>query len=165
MPRVRANGLEIEYDTFGDPKAAPLLLIMGLGAQMISWEEAFCEQLAARGFHVIRFDNRDAGLSTKMEAAGEPDLMAAFSGNLKPAYELDDLALDAVGVLDALGIHSAHIVGASMGGMLHRTAGGTPARRPSPFAHFDHVGPGRDRCGGAEAGGARRADDIAAAHA
>lgn len=118
MPRLKANGIEIEYDTFGDAKAAPLLLIMGLGAQMISWDEAFCQQLSDRGFYVIRYDNRDSGLSTKMEAAGEPDLVAAFSGNPTPAYELEDLATDAVGVLDALGIEAAHIVGASMGGFI-----------------------------------------------
>ncbi len=118
MPRLKANGIEIEYETFGDPKAAPLLLIMGLGAQMISWEEAFCSQLADRAFHVIRYDNRDSGLSTKMESAGEPDLLAAFGGNATPAYQLDDLADDAVGVLDALGIGAAHMVGASMGGFI-----------------------------------------------
>jgi pimeloyl-ACP methyl ester carboxylesterase len=118
MPRLTANGIEIEYDTFGEPNAAALLLIMGLGAQMISWEEEFCGQLAERGFHVIRYDNRDSGLSTKMEAAGEPDLVAAFGGNASPAYQLDDLADDAVGLLDALGIRAAHIVGASMGGFI-----------------------------------------------
>lgn len=118
MPRLTANGIEIEYDTFGEPNAAALLLIMGLGAQMISWEEEFCGQLAERGFHVIRYDNRDSGLSTKMEAAGEPDLVAAFGGNASPAYQLDDLADDAVGVLDALGRRAAHIVGASMGGFI-----------------------------------------------
>jgi pimeloyl-ACP methyl ester carboxylesterase len=118
MTRARANGIEIEYETFGDPEARPLLLIMGLGAQMLSWDEDFCARLAARGFYVIRYDNRDCGLSTKAESAGEPDLMAAFGGDLKPAYSLDDLAEDAVGLLDALGILSAHIVGASMGGFI-----------------------------------------------
>ena len=118
MPRTRANGIDIEYDTFGDLKDAPLLLVMGLGAQMISWEEDFCEQLAARGFHVIRYDNRDTGLSTRMEAAGPPDMAAALSGNPKPAYRLDDMADDGVGLLDALGIKAAHIVGASMGGFI-----------------------------------------------
>jgi pimeloyl-ACP methyl ester carboxylesterase len=118
MPRLKANGIEIEYETFGDPKAAPLLLVMGLGAQMISWDEDFCSRLAGRGFHVIRYDNRDSGLSTKMESAGEPDLLAAFGGEPNPAYQLDDLADDAVGVLDALGIAAAHIVGASMGGFI-----------------------------------------------
>ncbi len=118
MPRVRANGIEIEYEEFGDPKAAPLLLVTGLGAQMISWDDAFCEQLAASGFHVIRFDNRDSGLSTRMEAAGPPDMAAALSGDLHPAYTLDDMAADAAGLLDALGIEAAHIVGASMGGFI-----------------------------------------------
>jgi pimeloyl-ACP methyl ester carboxylesterase len=91
---------------------------MGLGAQMISWHDDFCAQLAERGFHVIRYDNRDSGLSTWMEDAGHPDLASAFMGEPHPAYELDDLADDAVGLLDALGIGAAHIVGASMGGFI-----------------------------------------------
>ncbi len=118
MPRTRANGIELEYETFGAPNAAPLLLITGLGAQLISWDERFCEMLAGRGFHVIRFDNRDSGLSTRMEAAGPPDIAAAFSGHAHPAYELDDLAADAVGLLDSLSIPAAHVVGASMGGFI-----------------------------------------------
>lgn len=118
MPRAKANGIELEYETFGDPSARPLLLIMGLGAQMISWNDDFCTQLADRGFHVIRFDNRDAGLSTRMEEAGFPDMAAAYSGNPKAAYELEDLADDAVGLLDALGIDAGHIVGVSMGGFI-----------------------------------------------
>jgi pimeloyl-ACP methyl ester carboxylesterase len=118
MPRLEANGIEIEYETFGDPQSVPLLLIGGLGSQLLSWDEPFCEQLRDRGFYVIRYDNRDAGLSTKMEAAGEPDVMAAFGGNAKPAYHLDDLAADAAGVLSALGIGAAHVVGVSMGGFI-----------------------------------------------
>jgi pimeloyl-ACP methyl ester carboxylesterase len=118
MPRIRANGIEIEYETFDDPGGAPLLLICGLGSQLISWDDSFCEQLRDRGFRVIRYDNRDSGLSTKMEAAGAPDLIAAASGNAAPAYHLDDLAADAVGLLDGLGIDAAHIVGASMGGYI-----------------------------------------------
>jgi pimeloyl-ACP methyl ester carboxylesterase len=118
MPRANANGIELEYETFGDAKSAPLLLIMGLGAQMISWDEDFCIRLADRGFYVIRFDNRDSGLSTKMESAGAPDLISALAGSLKPAYRIEDLADDAVGLLDALGIGAAHIVGASMGGFI-----------------------------------------------
>ncbi|HEV2140430.1 MAG TPA: alpha/beta hydrolase [Candidatus Dormibacteraeota bacterium] len=104
MPRANANGIELEYETFGDPTAPPLLLIGGLGTQMVSWDEEFCELLAARGFKVIRFDNRDAGLSTWMDGEG--------------AYSLDDMAADAAGLLDALGIPAAHIVGASMGGFI-----------------------------------------------
>ena len=118
MPRLKANGIEIEYETFGDPKSTPLLLIGGLGSQLLSWDEEFCEQLRDRGFFVIRYDNRDAGLSTKFEAAGEPDLMAAFGGNANPAYQLDDLADDAAEVLSALGVDAAHIVGVSMGGFI-----------------------------------------------
>ncbi len=91
---------------------------MGLGAQMISWDDAFCAQLADRGFWVIRFDNRDSGLSTWMDDAGLPDIAAALSGNPQPAYQLEDLAADAVGLLDALGIRKAHVVGASMGGFI-----------------------------------------------
>ena len=118
MPRASANGIELEYETFGDPEATPLLLITGLGAQMISWDEPFCELLAGHGFHVIRFDNRDSGLSTWMEAAGPADLASAFGGDPQPAYQLDDLAADAVGLLDSLGITAAHVVGASMGGFI-----------------------------------------------
>jgi pimeloyl-ACP methyl ester carboxylesterase len=118
VPRARANGIEIEYETFGDAGGQPLLLIMGLGAQMLSWDEAFCAQLAARGFRVIRFDNRDSGLSTWMDDAGLPDMAAALGGNPQPAYKLDDLADDAIGLLDALGIRKAHVVGASMGGFI-----------------------------------------------
>jgi pimeloyl-ACP methyl ester carboxylesterase len=118
MPRLRANEIDIEYETFGDPHSSPLLLIMGLGAQMISWEDDFCSQLAAREFHVVRFDNRDSGLSTRMEAAGPPDMAAALSGNPQPAYRLDDMAADAVALLDALGVEAAHVVGASMGGYI-----------------------------------------------
>jgi pimeloyl-ACP methyl ester carboxylesterase len=108
----------LEYETFGDPKGQPLLLIMGLGAQMTTWEDEFCAQLADRGFHVIRFDNRDVGLSTWMEDAGDPDMASAFSGNPQAAYELDDLAADAAGLLESLDIPAAHIVGASMGGFI-----------------------------------------------
>src|SRR5438270_8327984 len=118
MPRLTANGIQIEYETLGDPRAAPMLLITGLGAQLITWDDGFCEALVDRGFYVIRYDNRDSGLSDKMEAAGLADVMAAYAGNPNPAYTLDDLADDAVGVLDALNVPAAHIVGASMGGFI-----------------------------------------------
>lgn len=118
MPRLKANGIEIEYETVGESSDPPLLLISGLGSQLISWDDRFCDQLASRGFFVIRYDNRDSGLSTKMEAAGEPDLLAAIAGNPRPAYQLDDMADDAVGVLSSLGIDAAHIVGVSMGGFI-----------------------------------------------
>jgi pimeloyl-ACP methyl ester carboxylesterase len=118
MARVEANGLEFEYDTFGEADAPPLLLIMGLGAQMISWDEGFCELLAGRGFRVIRFDNRDVGLSTKLDHLGTPELSAVLGGSVPPPYRLEDLADDAAGVLGALGIDAAHVVGASMGGFV-----------------------------------------------
>jgi pimeloyl-ACP methyl ester carboxylesterase len=124
--RAQANGIELAYDSFGDPGAPALLLIMGLGTQMIAWDESFCEQLAARGLRVIRFDNRDIGQSTWLTAAGAPDvgklLMQALAGQPVAAdsvpYTLADMAADAVGLLDALDIRLAHIVGASMGGAI-----------------------------------------------
>lgn len=124
MPTVRANNLDIFYDEVGDSNAPALLLIMGLGTQMIAWPEAFCGLLADRGFRGIRFDNRDVGLSSKFDGVqAQIDFPSAFaralSGQPVPApYLLDDMALDALGLLDALGITSAHLVGASMGGMI-----------------------------------------------
>jgi pimeloyl-ACP methyl ester carboxylesterase len=118
MPRARSNGLELEYDTFGDPAAAPMLLVMGLATQMIAWREELCRSLAGRGFHVVRFDNRDVGLSTKFDELGLPDLAQVMTGGVAPPYTLDDMAADAAGLLDALGIPSAHVVGASMGGYI-----------------------------------------------
>jgi pimeloyl-ACP methyl ester carboxylesterase len=114
--------LQIAYERLGDPKATPVLLIMGLGAQLITWPDGFCDELVARGFHVIRFDNRDVGESTHMTGAPVPDMMAALSGNLASAsYTLSDMAADTVGLLDALGIESAHLVGASLGGFIAQT--------------------------------------------
>ncbi len=118
MPRARVNHLELEYDSFGDPEARPLLLAMGLSYQMIEWDDALCELIAKRGFRVTRFDNRDVGLSTKLDPLGQPDIMALLTGSGQPAYSLDDMAGDAIGLLDALGIAAAHVVGASMGGMI-----------------------------------------------
>ena len=123
MPKANANHIQIEYDTFGDSTLPALLLIMGLGGQMIMWDKEFCQQLADRGFYVIRYDNRDIGLSTKFETAGIPDVMAAMTASMQgetvePPYSLDDMADDAAGLLDALSIEKAHICGASMGGMI-----------------------------------------------
>ena len=118
VPRVRANGIELEYESIGDPSAAPLLLISGLGSQMIGWDDDFCRTLASRGFRVIRFDNRDVGRSTWFDASGVPDVAAAAAGNPRPVYTLDDMAADAACVLDALEIPAAHVVGASMGGFI-----------------------------------------------
>jgi len=118
MPRIQANGLEFEYETFGEPGNPPLLLVMGLGAQMITWPEEFCRKLAQRGFYVIRYDNRDVGLSSRLDHLGVPDPMQVFARAVPPAYTIDDMADDAAGVLDALGIPAAHVVGASMGGFI-----------------------------------------------
>jgi pimeloyl-ACP methyl ester carboxylesterase len=119
MPRVRSNGIDLEYDTIGDAVDPALVLIMGLGAQLPDWPDEFCQSLAARGFHVIRFDNRDAGLSTELADLGTPDFAALLAGErFTPPYLLADLADDTAGLLDALGIAKAHIVGASMGGMI-----------------------------------------------
>jgi len=118
MPRATANMVDLEYETFGDPRSAPLLLIAGLGSQMLSWDEELCELLVSRGFYVIRFDNRDIGLSSHLEELGPADIVAAASGDPRPAYRLDDMAADAAGLLDALGIKAAHVVGVSMGGFV-----------------------------------------------
>ncbi|GAA1296065.1 alpha/beta hydrolase [Planotetraspora silvatica] len=115
--RATANGIEICYETFGEPGGRPLLLIMGLGMQMIGWDEDFIGLLVDNGHHVVRFDNRDVGLSSHMPEA--PDLMAALGGDTSGAsYLLADMADDSAGLLDALGWASAHVVGASMGGMI-----------------------------------------------
>ena len=122
MPAATANGITIEYETFGDPGAEPVLLIMGLSGQLTMWNPDFCRALADAGFHVIRFDNRDVGLSTWFDAAGLPDLATLLGGSPPtPPYTLSDMAADAAGLLDALGLPSAHIVGVSMGGMIAQT--------------------------------------------
>ena len=123
MAQVKANGIDIEVERFGPEERDCVLLIMGVGAQMTLWPAELCEELVARGYHVVRFDNRDVGLSHKFGDKGVPDMTALItalmSGETPEApYTLDDMAADAVGVLDALGIGKAHIVGASMGGMI-----------------------------------------------
>jgi pimeloyl-ACP methyl ester carboxylesterase len=120
---IRANGIDLCYEIFGDANAEPMLLIMGLGAQMIQWDDDFCRQLAARGFRVIRFDNRDIGKSSSLTGGGR---LTAFEMlklrflkiPVAAPYKLHDMAKDVVGLMDALGIQSAHLVGASMGGMI-----------------------------------------------
>ncbi len=123
MPKIAANGIEIFYDIHGSPSDPTILLIMGLSAQMTSWDDSFVAELATRGFHVIRFDNRDIGLSTWFDAAGVADMAAAFAAGTipPPVYTLSDMASDGAGLLGALGISEAHIVGASMGGMIAQT--------------------------------------------
>jgi pimeloyl-ACP methyl ester carboxylesterase len=119
MATARANGIDIEYEIFGDPADPVMLLIMGLGGQLIVWDDELCDRLAAHGFRVLRFDNRDIGLSTKIEEAPAPDIMAVVQGDQSSvAYSLEDMAADSTGLLDALGIDTAHVVGVSMGGMI-----------------------------------------------
>ncbi|MCG6912173.1 MAG: alpha/beta fold hydrolase [Deltaproteobacteria bacterium] len=126
MASVNANGIRIEYETFGDPSSPALLLIIGLGCQLIHWQDEFCRQIADSGYHVIRYDNRDKGLSTKIEGLTADEIMektlALFMGQDVPVpYTLEDMADDAVGLLDALHIEKAHICGMSMGGMIAQT--------------------------------------------
>jgi len=113
--------VEICFETFGDPADPAMLLIMGLGTQMLAWHEDFCEQLAARGFFVIRHDNRDIGRSSRLKQLGTPPLWKIVRRDRHPGYSLADMAADSVGVLDHLGIRRAHVVGASMGGMIAQT--------------------------------------------
>jgi pimeloyl-ACP methyl ester carboxylesterase len=134
MPRLHANGIDIEYEEFGDRDAPVMLLIMGLAGQLIHWPDDFCVALAKSGFRVIRFDNRDAGLSTKMDHLGKPNLMrAALLSTLRlpfrAPYKLDDMAADALGLLDALQIKTAHLCGASMGGMIAQVIAATQPQR------------------------------------
>jgi pimeloyl-ACP methyl ester carboxylesterase len=131
MPRTtvattKPESIEIEYETFGSPDDPALLLVMGFTAQLIAWDDELCELLADRGRYVIRFDNRDCGLSTHLDGAtAEPMavMQAQLAGTEEPPvpYDLSDMANDAVGLLDALGIEAAHVMGASMGGMIAQT--------------------------------------------
>jgi pimeloyl-ACP methyl ester carboxylesterase len=119
--RATLDGIEIAYETIGDPSNPALLLVMGLGTQLIHWDLELCERFAERGFHVIRFDNRDAGHSTYVDAP-VPSIRRAMAGfRIDAPYLLDDMADDAFGLLDHLGIEAAHVAGASMGGMIAQT--------------------------------------------
>lgn len=123
MPQIQANGISLEAETFGDPTRPTVLLIMGLGCQLVVWPDAFCEALVAEGFHVVRFDNRDIGLSEKIKGPRDPQffkniLRSRLGLKVQAPYKLDDMARDAVGLMDALGIAKAHVVGLSMGGMI-----------------------------------------------
>jgi pimeloyl-ACP methyl ester carboxylesterase len=119
--RAQVGPVELVYETIGDPADAPLLLVMGLGMQLIHWDRGLCELFAERGFHVIRFDNRDAGLSTKIRGS-VPNVMRLMAGlPARVPYLLDDMAADTFGLLDHLGIERTHVVGTSMGGMIAQT--------------------------------------------
>ena len=132
--QIAANGIALEVEDHGSPQGEPLLLVMGLGMQLLGWHEDFVATLGARGFRVIRFDNRDIGLSQSFDAAGVPNLALdslrhAFGLRVRSPYTLADMAADSAGVLDALGIASAHVCAASMGGMIaQRLAAHHPER-------------------------------------
>ncbi|HTA66619.1 MAG TPA: alpha/beta hydrolase [Bryobacteraceae bacterium] len=120
--KVGPAGIDIAYQRLGKPDSPAVLLIMGLAAQSIAWPDAFCQALVDRGLQVIRFDNRDAGLSTHMTEAPPPNLPAALAGDLSSvSYTLSDMAADTVGLLDVLGFGKAHVAGASMGGAIAQT--------------------------------------------
>jgi pimeloyl-ACP methyl ester carboxylesterase len=117
--RVRAHGIDIEYETFGNAGAPPMVLVMGFSQQLVGWDDSFCGQLAERGFHVVRFDNRDIGLSTKFDSSPVPRIRAILSGDTSTvAYSIEDMADDTAGLIEELGLGSAHVVGTSMGGMI-----------------------------------------------
>jgi len=139
MPQVTANGLRFEVETFGSPEHPAMLLIMGLGCQLVVWPVALCEALAAAGFHVIRFDNRDIGLSEKVRGPKNPRffwniLRSRLGLKVRAPYTLHDMARDCTGLLDALGIARAHIVGLSMGGMIGQLLALDHAERVLSFA-------------------------------
>lgn len=115
------NGVEIAYQEVGDAEGEPLFLVMGLGTQMLGWDEELCAQLAQHGFRVVRFDNRDIGHSTMLDEAGMPGRVDVFVGRKNAAYRLSDMAADAIGLMDHLGFDAAHVAGVSMGGMIGQT--------------------------------------------
>jgi pimeloyl-ACP methyl ester carboxylesterase len=123
MPNIRANNIDIYYEENGPADAPVILLVMGLGAQMIAWPDEFIDGLVAKGHRVIHYDNRDVGLSQRMDGAKTPNLAwtmlkARFGLPVRVPYTLTDMAADGIGLLDALGIDKAHVAGASMGGMI-----------------------------------------------
>jgi pimeloyl-ACP methyl ester carboxylesterase len=119
---ARVNGLDICYETLGEPSGEPLLLVMGLGGPLIWWDDEFCRRLTGRGFWVIRYDNRDCGRSSRIEGAPRPRPLRSLLGDTRSAaYTLDDMAADAAGLLDHLGVAPAHVMGVSMGGMIAQT--------------------------------------------
>jgi len=146
MATANANGIQIEYDTFGKSSHPALLLIIGLGSQLIYWQNEFCKQIADKGFYVIRYDNRDSGLSTKFEGLSSEEIMekimALFSGEkVSVPYTIEDMSNDAVGLLDEMKIEKAHICGMSMGGYIAQTfAINNPSRTISLTSIYSHCG-------------------------
>ena len=151
------NGIEIVYDTFGKQSATPMLLVMGLGAQMIAWDEDLCEELAAYGYWVIRFDNRDVGLSTRFDEAGIPDIPAMIQAQrqgeaLASPYTLRDMADDAVGLLDAIGVRK-HTCGGGLNGRYDRSGNGDPSCTSNSDGDIHHVVDGKSSAASPEARG------------
>jgi pimeloyl-ACP methyl ester carboxylesterase len=146
VARAKANGIEIEYETCGSKTDPALLLIMGLGAQLTIWPDALCEGLASKGFFVIRYDNRDTGLTTDFGAWGVPNIAEAMGKvmmgkKVDAPYLVKDMAGDGIGLLDVLGIDKAHMVGASMGGMIAQTVAGLwPGRTRSLVSIYSTSG-------------------------
>lgn len=146
MPTVRSNRITLAYESFGSEQDEAVLLVAGLGTQMLRWSDAFCSSIAAKGFHVIRFDNRDAGRSTHLSGTPVPDFVAlaaaAVTGTTPDVpYTLADMAADTIGLMDALEIDKAHIVGRSMGGMIAQLIAATyPARVLSLTAIMSSTG-------------------------
>jgi pimeloyl-ACP methyl ester carboxylesterase len=137
MPIAPSNGIELCYETFGEPDDPTMLLVMGLGSQMIHWPDDFCAALAARGYQVVRFDNRDMGESTWFDGGDTPGVRAAIGGgDVAVPYLLADMADDAVGLLDHLGTDRAHVLGVSMGGMIAQTIA---IRHPARVASLTSV--------------------------
>ena len=131
------SGVELAYEAFGEPEDPLMLLVMGLGVQMLGWDTRFCRELTKRGFRVVRFDNRDVGHSTKFEDAGVPNLLAAIGGDTSSAaYTLEDMAEDTAGLIEHLGGAPAHLVGASLGGMVAQTVA---ASRPDLVASITSI--------------------------
>lgn len=129
MSTIEANGIRIAYDTLGNARGEPVLLISGLGVPLVFWPDGFCKGLTDEGFRLVRFDNRDSGLSSKMNQSGKSSMHNAFFRSLfhlpmLSGYTLYDMAKDTVGLLDGLGIAKAHVVGASMGGMIGQIVAG-----------------------------------------
>lgn len=118
MPQAVANGIRIEYERIGRRSDPAIVLIMGLGGQLTAWDGEFCERLASAGFEVIRFDNRDSGLSSHLDDLGPPDLLSALVGAAPPPYGLEAMADDTAALLSRLGVVAAHVAGISMGGMV-----------------------------------------------